>query len=64
MALIHLCFGGVSPLGCVKIVGSFANFFSATTAFTKQNDSTKQDYKLEGFFSIYFQIYGFENLIP
>ncbi len=64
MALIHLCLGGVSPLSCVKIFGSFANFFSATTAFIKQNDSTKQDYNLEGFFPVYFQIYGFDNLIP
>ncbi len=32
MALIHLCFGGDSPLGYVKI--HFANFFSATTAIS------------------------------
>ncbi len=45
MALIHLCFGGDSPLGYVK--NEVLLFFSATTALSNTmsyNDSTKQDY--------------------
>ncbi len=35
MALIHLCFGGNSPLGYVKNK-VFANFLSATTALASK----------------------------
>ncbi len=62
MALIHLCFEGGSPLGYVNT--KVLLFFSCHNCIIKQNDSTKQDYNLEGFFPIYFQIYGFKNLIP
>ena len=62
MALIHLWFGGDSHLGYVK--NKVLVFFFWHNCIIKQNDSTKQDYNLEGFFQIYFQIYGFENLIP
>ncbi len=62
MALIHLSFGGDSPLGYVK--NKVLLFFFCHHCIIKQNDSTEQDYNLEGFFPVYFQIYGFENLIP
>ncbi len=58
MALIHLCFGGDSPLGYVK---KFWYFFSATTALSSKMIQLNN---LEGFFQYYFKIYGFENLIP
>ncbi len=63
MALIHLYFGGDSPLGYVK--NKVLLIFFCHNCMIKQNDSTKQDYNLEGLFPIYFQIlvYGFENLI-
>ncbi len=38
--------------------------FFGHNCFIKQNDSTKQDYNLEGFFPIYLSIYDFENLLP
>ncbi len=60
MALIHLCFGGDAILGYVK--KKIAIFF-CHNCIIKQNEITTQDYNLEGFFPIYFQIYGFENLI-
>ncbi len=62
MALIHLCFGGDSPLGYVK--NKVLLIFYRHNCIIKHNASTKQDYNLEGFFPIYFYIYGFENLIP
>ncbi len=43
MALIHLCFGGDSPLGYVLLL------FFCHNRIIKHNDSTKQDYNLEGF---------------
>ena len=63
MALLHLCFGGDSPL-------VYANnkvlliFFLPQLHYQAKCNSTKQDYNLEGFFPIDFQIYGFESLIP
>ncbi len=57
------CFGGDSPLDYVKKNKVLLIFFWHN-CIIKQNDSSKQDYNLEGFFPIYFQIYGFENLIP
>ncbi len=62
MALIQLCFGGDSPLGYVK--KKVLLIVLCQNCIIKQNDSTKQGYNLEGFSPIYFQIYGFENLIP
>ncbi len=62
MALIHLCFGSDSPLGYIK--NKTLSFLFCHNCIIMQNDSTKQDYNLERFFPIYFQIYGFENLIP
>ena len=62
MALIHLCLGGDSPLGDVK--NKVLQIFVCHNCIIKQSDSTKRDYKLEGVIPIYFQIYGFESLIP
>ncbi len=61
MVLIHLYFGSDSPLGYVK--NEVLLIFFCHNCIIKQNDSTKQDYNLEGFSPIYFQIYGVENLI-
>ena len=56
MALIHLWFfwgeGGDSPLGYVK--NTVLLFFSRQNCIIKHNDSTKQDYNLEGFFPIQY----------
>ncbi len=52
MALMHLCFGGDSPLGYVNY--TVLLFFVCHKCIIKQNDSTKQDYNLEGFFRVYF----------
>ncbi len=52
MAPIHLCFGGDSPLGYVK--NKILPTFFYHNCIIKQNDLTKQDYNLEGFFAIYF----------
>ncbi len=62
MALVDLCFLGDSPLGSVK--NKVLLIFFCYNCIIKQNDSTKQDYNLERFLPIYFQIYGFENLTP
>ena len=48
MALIHLCFGGNSPLGYVKKKTKYSYFF-CHNCIIKHNDSTKQDNNLEGF---------------
>ncbi len=46
MALIHLCFGGDSPLCYVK--NTVLLFFFRHNCIIKQNDSTLRDYNLEG----------------
>ena len=53
MAVIHLCFGGDPPLDYVKKY-SFVIFFFHN-CIIKRNDSTKQDYNLDGIFPIYFK---------
>ncbi len=52
MALIHLYFGGGSPLGYVK--NKVLLIFVCHNCIIKHNNSTKQDYNLEGFPPIYF----------
>ncbi len=52
MAPIHLRFGGDSPVGYVK--NTVLLMFFCHNRIIKQNDSTEQDYNLEGFFPIYF----------
>ena len=47
MALIHLCFGGDSPLGYLK--KKVLLIFFCHNCIIKHNDSTKQDHNLEGF---------------
>ncbi len=47
--LKRLCFGSDFPLGYVK-----SKVFFYHNCIIKQNDSTKQDYNLEGFFPRYF----------
>ncbi len=61
MAPIHLCFGGDSPLGYVK---NNVLLFSATTALSSKTIQLNRTITWGDFFPIYFQIYGFENLIP
>ncbi len=55
MALIHLCFGGDSPLGYVK--NKALLIFFCHNCIIRQNDSTKQDYNLEGFSPIFPNIW-------
>ena len=50
-ALIHLSFGGDSPLSKVK--NKVLLILFGHNCLIEQNDSTKPDYNLEGFFPIY-----------
>ncbi len=63
MALIHLCFGGDSPLGYVK--NSFV-IFSATTALSIKLIQLNRTTIWKDFSNIFpnTHVYGFENLIP